>query len=177
MNTKTGVVAGSFDPITNGHLWVIREALNLVDVLYVTVGQNPGKQGYFSIAEREHQIRMVLADVLWPDDFHKIRIGHCDGFLVQYASSVGADCIIRGIRNSTDFLYEQQLQAVNANIDPSISTIYIIPPNEHLECSSSVVRGLVGFNGWQEVVGKYVHPSIVEALEIIEDLKQIHSTL
>jgi pantetheine-phosphate adenylyltransferase len=165
MNTKTGVVAGSFDPITNGHLWIIQEALKLVNILHVTIGHNPGKPGYFTPEERERQVRAVLSDVLPSYDYDRLWIGYHSGFLVQYASSAGADCIIRGIRNSTDFLYEQQLQAVNAKINPSISTIYLIPPNEHLECSSSVVRGLVGFEGWEEIVSKYVHPVVLGHLE------------
>lgn len=162
MTTKTGVVAGSFDPITNGHLWLIREALNAVDVLFVTIGHNPTKKYYFTSDERERQVRMVLSEVLPAADYDRVWIGHSGDLLVEYAHMVGADYIIRGIRNSTDFLYEQQIQAVNAKIRPTIGTLYFIPPSDYLEVSSSTVRGLVGFAGWENIVSQYVHPIVID---------------
>ena len=161
MINKIGVVAGSFDPITNGHMWLIRAALSIVDVVHVVIGQNPAKPGYFTHSERERQVRSVLSDCLDPWDYDRIQVGECSGFLVEYASSVGADCIIRGLRNTADFLYEQQIQAVNAKIRQGVNTIYLIPPSEYLEVSSSTVRGLVGVAGWESVVGQYVHPVIL----------------
>lgn len=162
MTFKTGIVAGSFDPITNGHIWLIREALHIVDELIVAVGHNPTKQYCFTKDERERQIRCVLSNTLHSTEYGRLLVSHVSGMLVEYAQQVKADYIIRGIRNSNDFLYEQQIQAVNKKIDSSLHTLYLIPPNEYLEVSSSTVRGLVGFAGWQQVVSKYVHPIIVD---------------
>lgn len=163
MTKKIGIVAGSFDPITEGHLWLIRQAIEMVDELHVVVGTNPTKTCYFTAYEREHQVLEILIDELPSCDFHRTRVVQHQGLLVDYAMQIGADYIIRGIRNSADFLYEQQVQAVNARITAQTSTVYFIPPSEYLEVSSSTVRGLVGFNGWKNIVGEYVHPVIVNA--------------
>ena len=164
--TIKGIVAGSFDPITVGHLWVITEALKLVDTLYVVIGHNPGKPGYFNHDERMNQVRVILNQSLPDRDRLRVHTGVCEGLLINYAKDIGVNIIVRGIRNSSDFLYEQQIQAINANINPDIRTVYLIPPNKYLEVSSSVVRGLVGFEGWQRAVQPYVHPYIIKELEL-----------
>jgi pantetheine-phosphate adenylyltransferase len=160
-----GIVAGSFDPITKGHVWLIKKAASLVDQLNVVVGVNPTKKYYFSAEERVQQVRDVLAGELSYSVYERVVVEPYDGLLITYAGDVGATHIIRGIRDTNDFIYERQIQLVNMKIDSSVETIYLIPPGEFTEVSSSTVKGLVGFTGWKKIVGEYVDPLIVQAFD------------
>jgi pantetheine-phosphate adenylyltransferase len=162
--TKTiGIVAGSFDPITNGHVWLVKKAAALVDELHIVVGVNPSKRYYFDTKERVRQVRTVLLTELSTEKADTFVITSHDGLLISYATRVGAQYIIRGIRDINDFTYEQQIQLVNKKIAQEVDTVYLIPPGEFTEVSSSTVKGLVGFDGWEKIVGGYVHPTIVQA--------------
>lgn len=149
------IYAGSFDPITNGHLWVIDKAAAIFDELIVAVGDNPGKSYTFSLVERMSLLEKTLAN-------HKnIKIDQFSGeFLVNYALNQQASFIVRGIRNSQDYEFEKTLRYVNSDVCSTIDTIFLIPPRDYAEVSSSLVKGFVGTNGWQSIVAKYV-PEIV----------------
>ncbi len=159
-----GVVAGSFDPITRGHEWLIGEAARLVDHLHVVIGVNPAKKYTFSDAERRAMVETCVADldvVGTPTDIHFLS----NDLLIQFAVKAGATHLIRGIRDTSDFNYETQMALVNRKIAPAVRTVYMVPPPELSEVSSSTVRGLVGFNGWQDIVKGYVHPCVLAAFE------------
>ena len=160
----TGIVAGSFDPITHGHTWLIREACNLLERLYVVVGINPSKKYYFSSEQRRHLVEATLKSSLSEEQFAKVEVVYLENdLLINFATSIGADYIVRGIRNSEDFNYESQLRLVNRKINPSVETLFFIPPVELTEVSSSTVKGLVGFNGWEKIVSQYASPEVVSA--------------
>ena len=164
--SKIGIVAGSFDPITNGHVWLIRKAAEMVEPdgeLHVVIGVNSAKKYYFSAEKRHEQIRKVLENSLPASLFKIIHVDLIDmDLLINFARKIGATYIFRGIRNTKDFEYEAEIQNINRDIDDTVETIFFIPPSEFTKVSSSTVRGLVGFNGWETAVSRYVSKSVVE---------------
>ena len=159
MNTQStlrrAVYAGSFDPPTNGHLWMIAEAQQLFDELVVAIGVNPDKKSSYTVAERI----AFLQDMAKP--YPNVRVASYEHqFLVNYAHEVGADFIVRGIRSAGDYEYERAMRHINADLQPSIQTIFLMPPREIAEISSTMVKGLVGPKGWREIVKRYVPPSV-----------------
>ena len=152
MNQKRiAVYAGSFDPPTNGHLWMIEKGAKMFDKLIVAIGVNPNKKYTFSVDER---LQMLEDSV---KGCPNISIDQFDNkYLVKYAQTIGADFILRGVRNSTDFNFEQGMNNINRDINSNINTVFLMPPRELCEVSSSFIKGLIGPDGWQDVVCKYV---------------------
>ena len=157
---RKAVYAGSFDPITNGHLWIIRQAAPLFDELVIAIGVNPDKKATFSLADRLRFLADATADIP-----HCAIASYENQYLVDYAAQVGAGAIIRGIRNETDFTFEQTMRHINGDLRPDILTLFHMPPREISEISSSMVKGMVGPAGWQDVVHRYVPPSVFDALQ------------
>ena len=164
---RIGVIAGSFDPITNGHTWLIKEALTIVDHLYIVVGNNPVKKYWFTESERMSMVVEVCNKITKVrNDTHMVTITTIDKqLLVTYAASVNANCLIRGIRNAEDFNYEAQMLLINRKIEPEMRTVFFIPPRELTEVSSSTVKGIVGYDGWKDIVAQYVDPLVLDQLE------------
>jgi len=148
---KKGIYAGSFDPPTNGHLWMIEQGATLFDVLIVAIGTNPEKKYTFSLEARVEMLREIAKPYrnTTVDTFE-------NQFLVNYAKSVGASYILRGIRSENDYEYERIMRHINSDLDPNILTVFLIPPREIAEISSSFVKGLVGPEGWEKTIKRYV---------------------
>lgn len=165
---KIGIVAGSFDPITNGHAWLIQKSADMIGddgILHVVVGVNPTKKYYFTVDERIAQIRRVV-ETMGPDVYDRVTIDVIENdLLINHAKNIGASYIFRGIRNTEDFNYEAQIQQVNRRINPSVETVFFIPPSEMTEISSSTVKGLVGFQGWEQIVSQYVSDCVVNSFK------------
>jgi pantetheine-phosphate adenylyltransferase len=156
---RIAVYAGTFDPVTIGHLWMIKSGSSLFDKLVIAVGSNPDKKCHFTLKDR---IKMLHESVA---GYENVTIGkYPNKFLVKYAESIGAKFILRGIRSTTDYEYEKSLSYVNRHLNSEIVTVFLLPPREIIEISSSIVRGLVGPEGWEEVVGKYISPSVLRRL-------------
>ena len=154
------VYAGSFDPPTNGHLWMIRQAASLFDRLIVAVGANPSKRAAYSVEQRLGWLRAMT------DDLPNVQVAQFGNlFLAYYAKQAGASFIIRGIRSEADFAYEQSMRHINADLSPEITTVFLMPPREIAEVSSSLVRGMIGPEGWQRVVGGLVPACVFADLE------------
>lgn len=163
---KIGVCAGSFDPCTNGHIWLIQKAAALMDELHIAVGNNPGKKHSFDANERLSLLNAVLADSLPPEDLACCKTFVLSGeLLINAACDLGATHLVRGIRDVKDFEYERQMAQVNSKIAPKIETVFLITPPHLSEVSSSTVKGLVGFRGWENAVAGYVHPAVMRAMK------------
>ncbi len=158
-DVKTCVYAGSFDPPTEGHMYMIRRGAELFDRLVVAVGINPHKRYTFSVEERLEMLRACA------EGMRNVTVDSFEGrLLVRYAESKGADYILRGIRSEEDYRFEHPMRNVNEDLAPEITTVFLIPPREICEISSSFVKGLVGFDGWEEVVRPYVPEPVYEKL-------------
>ena len=158
---RIGLYAGSFDPPTNGHMSVIKQALRLVDELIVAVGTNPEKKCLFTVEERMAMLAEATGEMCG------ISVRNFENmYLVDYAYQCQANILIRGIRSPTDYQFERAMYDVNTAIsDPSIITVYLFPPAELVGISSSLVKGLIGPKGWEAVVKRYVPSCVMCHLE------------
>ncbi|SFZ76915.1 pantetheine-phosphate adenylyltransferase [Chitinimonas taiwanensis] len=151
MTIKRAVYAGSFDPVTNGHLWMIEQGYELFDEMIVAIGVNPDKRSTFTVEEREAMLRECTSHL------PRLKVASFENqFLVNYAQTMHANYILRGIRTASDYEFERTMRYVNADLVPSIDTIFLMPPREIAEVSSTMIKGLVGPTGWEEVLRKYV---------------------
>jgi len=156
---RKAVYAGSFDPITNGHLWMVEKAVELFDEVIVAIGENPDKRYTFSLADRLAVIRKSLEAAT------SVRVeSFANEFLVNYARSVGAKYILRGIRDAADYEFERGMRHINDDLQPDITTVFLMPPREIAEISSSLVKGLIGPTGWREIVKRYVPAPVYELI-------------
>ncbi|MEZ6189193.1 MAG: pantetheine-phosphate adenylyltransferase [Planctomycetota bacterium] len=157
--TRKAVYAGSFDPPTNGHMFMIREGARLFDELVVAVGVNPDKRSTFSVEERVDLLRQITAP------FDNVTVeSFASRYLVRYAAESGAGYILRGLRNETDFQFENMMRQVNTDLEPDVSSVFLITPRRLAETSSSFVKGLVGPQGWRQVVNDFVPEPVYAAL-------------
>lgn len=162
---SVGIVAGSFDPITRGHIWLIQQACRLMRRVYVVIGVNPAKSHWFTPQQRQALIEASLAEVLTPEELAKVRVKFLEKeLLINFAIAKKAQYIIRGIRTTEDFNYEAQMLMVNRKISPQVETLFLLPLREHVEISSSTIKGLVGFAGWEAAVESYVSSAVMQAL-------------
>jgi pantetheine-phosphate adenylyltransferase len=148
---RRAVYAGSFDPLTNGHMYMIKVGAQLFDELVVAIGINPDKRYTFTLEQRLHFLRECTAGIV------NVRLDHFTNmFLFDYARQIDAAYILRGIRNSHDYEYERAMCNINADLNPRVTTIFLMPPREISEVSSSFVKGLVGPKGWEDIVKDYL---------------------
>ena len=138
--TRIAVFPGQFDPITNGHLDVIRRGVGLFDELIVAVGINPEKSEFFSLAERVSMIRTLLKNV------KGIRVEQYSGLTVDFVKKSGATVILRGIRDVSDLRYEFQLALANRSVG-GVETVFIMTGDQYALTSSSLIRQVVSLGG------------------------------
>lgn len=168
-----GVIAGSFDPVTNGHLWLIKESAKMVDKLFVVVANNTAKKTYFTFDERLKILRTAIEDELSHTLSQRIEYDEIDiDLLVNWATEHSVTHMFRGIRNIQDFEYEQSMRTINLLINPDIETVFFLTPPDKAQISSSIVKGLVGLNNWENVVKKFVPPSVVKAFQLRRHLER-----
>lgn len=157
---RRAVYAGSFDPPTNGHLWMIAEAQQIFDELIVAIGVNPDKTSTYTVAERKQMLHQMT------EKFPNVRIDSFEReYLVNYAHKVGAGFIVRGIRTATDYEYERAVRHINADLQPEVRMVFLMPPREIVEISSTMVKGLIGYQGWQEKVARYVPSAVLQKMK------------
>jgi len=156
---RIGIYPGTFDPVTRGHLHLIRRASSLVDHLVVAVADSPGKKPLFSLEERHG---MVAADIeTMKDKGCDIEVQPFSTLLVNFAKEMKAGCIFRGLRAVSDFEYEFQLSGMNAKLDPSIEMVYLMASDEWQFVSASMVKEVASLGG---IVGEFVTPQVAEKL-------------
>lgn len=139
--SRIAVVPGSFDPLTNGHLDIIKRAARVFGDVRVAVMNNSSKNSLFTVDERVALIEEVTAV------FPNVRVDSSSGLLVDYAKSIGASAIIRGLRAVSDFEYEMQITSMNRYLDESIETFFIMTNNQYSFLSSSMVKEAAKYGG------------------------------
>lgn len=143
---RVGLYPGTFDPMTNGHLDVIRRALKLVDHLVVAIGVNATKQPLISLEERFELIEAVAGPVA-KEIGSKISTASFSGLVVNAADEHGANVIIRGLRGAVDFEYETQMVGMNRVMNPHVETVFLSASPETQFISSTLVRQIASMGG------------------------------
>ena len=156
MTKRVAIYAGSFDPITRGHEDLVVRTLGFVDHLIVAVANNSAKRPLFTVEERLGMIRAAL-----PKEA-RIEAQSFTGLLVDFAKTVGASLLIRGLRAVSDFEYEYQMALMNRHLSPQIETVFMVPSLETTYISASLVREVARYGG---DLSKLVHPVVAEALK------------
>lgn len=156
MEPLTAVYAGSFDPITFGHLDLIERASKLFGTVIIAIGKHPTKRSLFSFSERVDLLRQVTQEI------PRVRIESFDGLLIHYCERVGARVIVRGLRAATDFEYELQIAHANADMAPGIDTIFLPTRTNYGFVSASLVREIASHGG---DVSHYVPGPVCVALK------------
>ena len=161
LSEKIAVVPGSFDPITNGHLDIIKRAADVFDVVYVAVLNNSSKQPLFNVEERI----LLIAEVT--KQFPNIRIESSSGLLIEYAQQKKAQAIVRGLRAVSDFEYEMQITSMNRVLDEHIETFFIMTKNQYSFLSSSIVKEVAKYGGdVSELVPTIVNEALKEKFKL-----------
>ncbi|QZY57109.1 pantetheine-phosphate adenylyltransferase [Crassaminicella profunda] len=153
---KTAVCPGSFDPVTNGHLDIIKRTSKLVDKVIVAVLYNSGKNALFTVEERLELLRSVTKDI------PNVEIDCFSGLLVDYVKEKNIDVIVKGLRAVSDFEYELQMALTNKKLNPEVETMFMMTSGEYSYLSSSIVKEVFKFDGCidglvPEIVKKALH--------------------
>lgn len=152
---KRAIYAGSFDPVTNGHLDVLSRAAQVFDEIIVAVAHNPEKRGLFTPEERVALLRQTTAGI------KNTRVTHFHGLLVEFATQQGACAIVRGLRALSDFEFEFQMALMNRRLQPALETFFLMPREEYSYVSSRLVKEIASLGG---NVSVFVPVPVAEAL-------------
>lgn len=153
---KIAIFPGSFDPITCGHVSVIRRAIPLFDKIIVAIGINALKSTYFDLEKRMAMIQAVFAES------EKIEVQSYSGLTIDFCREMNAKFLLRGLRTSADFEFERSIGQMNKQMNPDIETVFLLTQPEHTALNSSIIRDILRHNG---DVSKFV-PS--EALRFLK---------
>ena len=163
--SKIGVYPGTFDPMTNGHLNIIKRSLNIVDQLIIGVADNQNKTPLLSIDERKDVIKNDLK--LENIENNRISIFSVQGLLTEFAKTHKANCIIRGLRAVSDFEYEFQMTGMNYQLSPDIETVFLMSSDNNSFISSNLVKEVHKLGG---DVSKFVSKNTINILNLKKSL-------
>ncbi|MBM4764050.1 pantetheine-phosphate adenylyltransferase [Bacillus sp. B15-48] len=149
------VCPGSFDPITNGHLDIISRGAKVFDEVYVSVLNNSSKKPLFTVEERMELIRTVTKTI------PNVKVDTFNGLMVEYAASINANTVIRGLRAVSDFEYEMQITSMNRLLNKKIETLFMMTNNQYSFLSSSIVKEIAQYHG---DISELVPPEVEQAL-------------
>ena len=133
-NSKIAVYPGTFDPVTNGHVDLIKRAARIFEKVIVAVASEPSKPVLFSLEERVGMVREAIRTV------HNVRVEEFEGLVVDYVRKAGANVVIRGLRMLSDFEYEFQMALTNRKLAPGIETIFMMPHESYSYISSKLIK-------------------------------------
>ncbi len=152
----TAVFPGSFDPPTYGHLNIIERASRLFDRIDVVVSVNMNKSNLFTPEERHAMLKALT------EPYQNVTVHLCDTLIVEYAKKIGANVLLRGVRNMNDFAYEFDLSLMNHNLNPMIETLFIPTEQRYVIIKSSAIKELAAFGG---DISNMVPPVVAEAMK------------
>lgn len=135
--TRTAVYAGTFDPVTDGHIFVLKKAAELFDEVYLALCVNPKKTPLFSVGQRMEMLNAVSKN------YKNVKTAYHEGMLVDFMRSVGALYSVRGVRNDTDYNYENEMHFVNQKLYPEMTTLFIPSDEETVNVSSTRVKEMI----------------------------------
>ena len=161
MTHRIGVYPGTFDPITLGHLDIVRRGAHLVDKLVIGVTTNPAKEPMFTIAERLEMVKREVADI--PGDIHVVEF---DSLLMDFAEREGAALILRGLRAVADFEYEYQMAGMNQQLNDDIETVFLMADVSLQPIASRLVKEIARYGG---KIDKFVPAAV--AADVARHLK------
>jgi len=141
LNKGRAIYPGSFDPPTNGHLDLIQRGAKIFEELVVAILRNSEKSPMFSVAERLEMLRELTSDL------SNVKIDMFDGLMVEYAKSMDAMCVLRGIRAISDYEYELQMALMNRKLEPTLETVFMMPADKYSYVSSRLVREVAQAGG------------------------------
>ena len=156
MASQLAIYAGSFDPPTNGHLDLVDRASKLFPRVVVALGQHPTRSSLFTVEERMDLLKKVCAPV------PNVEVALFDGLLVDYARTIDARIIVRGLRAATDFEYELQIAHANADLAPDLDTVFLPTRTNYGFISASLVREIASHGG---DVSRYAPEAVCAALK------------
>ncbi|MBL7790484.1 MAG: pantetheine-phosphate adenylyltransferase [Chitinophagales bacterium] len=149
---KIAVFPGSFDPITIGHVDIVKRSIPLFDKIIVAIGVNTQKKYLFTLDLRKDWIQKVFKDC------PTVEVSHYNGLTINYCKEIGAEYLLRGIRSASDFEYEKTIAHLNHSMESGIETILMLSPPEYSSISSTIVREIILGKG---DVSKFVPREIV----------------
>lgn len=155
---KIAVFPGSFDPITIGHVDIVKRSIPLFDKIIIAIGVNTQKKYLFSLEQRTQWITEVFKD------YPTIEVSSYTGLTINYCKEIGADYLLRGIRSASDFEYEKTIAHLNHSMESGIETILMLSPPEYSSISSTIVREIILGKG---DVSKFVPKEIAESMGVI----------
>lgn len=161
MTLRIGVYPGTFDPITVGHLDIIKRAMKVVDKLVIGVALDTGKSPIFGLDERAMLVRADLDSAL-REDARRVEVKTFPGLLVDFAEEVGANLLIRGLRAVSDFEYEFQMACMNNRLNPSMETVFLTASEDTHFISSRFVKQIVRLGG---DISSFVSPNVAKHLK------------
>lgn len=153
---RIGIYPGSFDPVTNGHLDIIRRAAGMFDKLIVTVMVNASKKGMFDFDTRCRFIRACTADL------PNVEVSVSTALLADYAKEMGATAIVKGLRAMSDFENEFQMALINKRLNPDVETVFLVTSAENMFLSSSVIKELGGYGA---DISPFIPPQILDEVK------------
>lgn len=162
MKKSIAVCPGSFDPVTKGHLDIIARSSKMFEKVIVVVMSNAKKinSTSFTIEERMDMIRRATAEL------PNVEVDHSEGLLAEYAASMGASAIVKGLRAVTDFEYEFQMALANKKLNPDVETIFLTTSAENMYLSSSMVKQIASMGGdISDFVPEAIHSDILKRLK------------
>lgn len=146
MTKRIAIYAGSFDPLTNGHLDVLKASLAVADLIYAAIGIHPGKTPLFSFEERVELIRMACRAELGANA-DRVEVVAFDGLVIDAARKHGASIMIRGLRDGTDLDYEMQMAGMNETMAPELQTVFLPASPSVRTITATLVRQIAGMGG------------------------------
>ena len=153
--SKKALFPGTFDPFTNGHLDIVTRGLKIFDEVVVAIGVNSGKQHLFTLDQRT-----VWLGKLFTNE-PRVTVVHYEGLTATFAESIGAQFILRGLRTTQDFTYEQQIAYVNEDLTAEVQSVFVMSDQKNASVSSTIVRDLIRYNGAYQ---KYLPAAIYQEI-------------